>query len=74
MHATTPRPRATQNQAELKTQAEQDQQTYDGLNYRDDQVDLSDAALATAIGLLSWEESPAVVVATLAPTGGDALH
>lgn len=38
---------------ELKAQAEQDQATYDQLNYRDDQFDLSDAALAIAISLLA---------------------
>jgi Domain of unknown function (DUF4337) len=42
-----------QKKAELKTQAEQDQKTYDSLNYRDDQFDLSDAALAIAIALLA---------------------
>jgi hypothetical protein len=39
--------------AELRAQAEQDQKTYDSLNYRDDQFDLSDAALAIAIALLA---------------------
>ena len=42
-----------QKKAALKAQAEQDQQTYDNLNYRDDQFDLSDAALAIAIALLA---------------------
>jgi Domain of unknown function (DUF4337) len=42
-----------QKKQELKTQAEQDQKTYDQLNYRDDQFDLSDAALAIAIALLA---------------------
>jgi hypothetical protein len=42
-----------QKKAELKAQAEQDQKTYDSLNYRDDQFDLSDAALAIAIALLA---------------------
>ena len=37
----------------LKTQAEQAQKTYDALNFRDDQFDLSDAALAIAIALLA---------------------
>jgi len=37
----------------LRTQAEQDQKTYDALNYRDDQFDLSDALLALAISLLA---------------------
>lgn len=38
---------------ELKAQAEQDQKTYDGLNFRDDQFDLSDAMLAIAIAMLA---------------------
>ena len=38
---------------EVKAQAEQDQKTYDALNFRDDQFDLSDAALAIAIALLA---------------------
>ncbi len=38
---------------ELKAQAEQDQQTYDALNYRDDQFDLSDALIAIAIAMLA---------------------
>lgn len=42
-----------QKKQELKSQAEQDQRTYDRLNYRDDQFDLSDAALAIAIALLA---------------------
>jgi hypothetical protein len=37
----------------LKAQAEADQKTYDALNYRDDQFDLSDALLAIAIALLA---------------------
>jgi hypothetical protein len=43
----------SQKKAELKAQAERDQGTYDSLNYRDDQFDLSDAALAIAIALLA---------------------
>ncbi len=43
----------SQKKAELKAQAEQDQKTYDSLNYRDDQFDLSDAALAIAIAVLA---------------------
>ena len=42
-----------QKKQDLKAQAEQDQKTYDALNYRDDQFDLSDAALAIAIALLA---------------------
>ncbi len=37
----------------IKAQAEQDQVTYDSLNYRDDQFDLSDALIALAISLLA---------------------
>src|SRR5689334_3596125 len=42
-----------QKKADLQKQAEQDQQTYDALNYRDDQFDLSDALCAIAISLLA---------------------
>jgi hypothetical protein len=38
---------------ELKAAAEQDQKTYDALNFRDDQFDLSDALLALAVALLA---------------------
>jgi len=38
---------------EVRAQAEQDQKTYDSLNYRDDQFDLSDALVAIAISLLA---------------------
>ena len=38
---------------ELRAQAEADQQTYDALNYRDDQFDLSDTLLALAISMLA---------------------
>jgi ribosomal protein S13 len=38
---------------ELKAQAEADQKTYDALNFRDDQFDLSDASIAIAISLLA---------------------
>ena len=38
---------------EQRTQAEADQKTYDGLNYRDDQFDLSDALIAIAIAMLA---------------------
>ena len=38
---------------EVRQQAEQDQQTYDRLNYRDDQFDLCDALVALAISLLA---------------------
>lgn len=42
-----------QKKEELRLQAEQDQKTYDALNYRDDQFDLSDALVALAISLLA---------------------
>ena len=42
-----------QKKEELRMQAEQDQQTYDALNYRDDQFDLSDTLVAMAISLLA---------------------
>ena len=38
---------------DVRVQAETDQKTYDALNYRDDQFDLSDAMLALAISLLA---------------------
>ena len=38
---------------DLKTQAEKAQKTYDNLNYRDDQFDLAEAAIAIAIALLA---------------------
>jgi hypothetical protein len=37
----------------LRLQAEGDQRTYDAMNYRDDQFDLSDTLLALAISLLA---------------------
>ena len=39
--------------AEVKAQAEADQQRYDALNLHDDQFDLSDALLAIAVALLA---------------------
>ena len=42
-----------QKKGEVLAQAKQDQVTYDALNYRDDQFDLSDAALALALSLLA---------------------
>lgn len=39
--------------AEVEQQAKQDADTYDSLNYRDDQFDLSDALTALAISLLA---------------------
>ena len=37
----------------VRTQAAEDQRTYDALNYRDDQFDLSDTLIALAISLLA---------------------
>jgi len=37
----------------LRVQAENDQKTYDALNYRDDQFDLSDTLIALAISMLA---------------------
>src|SRR6059058_1900408 len=42
-----------QKKAELQKQAIADQEAYDALNFRDDQFDLSDAAVAIAIALLA---------------------
>jgi hypothetical protein len=42
-----------QKKEELRQSALADQRTYDALNYRDDQFDLSDAAIAIAISLLA---------------------
>ena len=42
-----------QKKEELRQQALADQQTYDALNYRDDQFDLTDAAIAISISLLA---------------------
>ena len=43
----------SQKKEELRRQAEQDQRTYDAINYRDDQFDLSDAALSVALAMLA---------------------
>jgi len=43
----------SQKKDDLRQQAEQDQKTYDELNYHDDQFDLSDALVALAISLLA---------------------
>jgi hypothetical protein len=45
--------REEQKKQDQKKQAEADQATYDGLNFHDDQFDLSDAALSIAISLLA---------------------
>ena len=61
---------------EVRAQAEQDQKTYDALNYRDDQFDLSDSLIAIAIAMLAvtaltrlW----ALFWAALLPTAGGVL-
>jgi hypothetical protein len=73
---------------EVRQQALQDQKTYDALNYRDDQFDLSDALLAIAIAMLAitaltqlWMLYAAALVPTvlgvmmgLAGLAGWALH
>lgn len=45
--------RENQKKLQQKRVAETDQRTYDSLNFRDDQFDLSDAALSIAIALLA---------------------
>jgi ribosomal protein S13 len=61
-----------QKKNELKAQAEKDQSTYDALNFKDDQFDLSDAAIAIAISLLavtSLTQLPWLLVMALFPSG-----
>lgn len=61
-----------QKKEELKVQAEKNQATYDALNFRDDQFDLSDAAIAIAISLLavaSLTELPLLFWLALVPSG-----
>ncbi|SDO73699.1 protein of unknown function [Rhodoferax sp. OV413] len=61
-----------QKKAELKTQAEQDQASYDALNFRDDQFDLCDALIAIAISMLavaSLTQLPALYMLSLVPAG-----
>ena len=56
----------------VKAQAERDQTTYDALNFRDDQFDLSDALIAIAISLLavaSLTQLPWLYVVALVPSG-----
>jgi hypothetical protein len=56
---------------ELKTRAETDQKTYDALNFRDDQFDLSDACIAIAISLLavaSLTQLPGLFAIALVPS------
>jgi hypothetical protein len=57
---------------DLRKQAIADQATYDALNYRDDQFDLSDALLAIAISLLAVASLTQLVwlyLASLVPAG-----
>lgn len=61
-----------QKKEELKKQAEHDQVTYDGLNFHDDQFDLSDALIAIAISLLavaSLTQLPWLYALSLVPAG-----
>lgn len=61
-----------QKKVELKALAEKDQSTYDALNFRDDQFDLSDASIAIAISLLavaSLTQLPWLYVLALIPSG-----
>ena len=61
---------------DLRLQAEQDQRTYDALNYRDDQFDLSDTLIALAISLLALTaltHKPWLYWLALLPTIGGVL-
>lgn len=61
---------------ELRAQAEQDQRTYDTLNYRDDQFDLADTLIALAISLLALTaltHKPWLYAIALVPTAGGVL-
>ena len=61
-----------QKKDELKAQAEKDQATYDALNFKDDQFDLSDALIAIAISLLavaSLTQLPWLFMLALFPSG-----
>ena len=61
----------TAKKDEVKAQAEADQKTYDALNFRDDQFDLSDASIAIAISLLavaSLTQLPWLFAIALAPS------
>jgi hypothetical protein len=65
-----------QKKEELRLQAEDDQRTYDALNYRDDQFDLCDALLALAISLLALTaltHKPWLYWVALLPTAGGVL-
>lgn len=59
-------------QAMQQAQAEKDQTTYDALNFKDDQFDLSDALIAIAISLLavaSLTQLPWLFILALVPSG-----
>ncbi|MBI2770935.1 MAG: DUF4337 domain-containing protein [Burkholderiales bacterium] len=62
----------SEKKEELRKQALADQATYDALNFRDDQFDLSDALLAIAISLLaiaSLTQMPWLYLLALVPAG-----
>jgi hypothetical protein len=57
---------------DLRKQAEADQQTYDALNYRDDQFDLSDALSAIALSMFAvtaLTHSRRLFYASMVPAG-----
>jgi hypothetical protein len=61
-----------QKKEEVRKQAIADQATYDALNYRDDQFDLSDALLAIAISMLAVSSLTQLMwlyLASLVPAG-----
>lgn len=61
-----------QKKDELKAQAEQDQKSYDALNFRDDQFDLCDALIAIAISMLavaSLTQLSSLYLLSLVPAG-----
>jgi len=61
-----------QKKEALKAQAEKDQATYDALNFKDDQFDLSDALIAIAISVLavtSLTQLPWLFALALVPSG-----
>ena len=62
-----------QKKEALRVQADEDQRTYDSLNYRDDQFDLCDTLLALAISLLALTaltHKPWLYWMALLPTAG----
>ena len=65
-----------QKKNELKAAAENDQRTYDALNYVDDQFDLADALTALAISLLAMTaltHKPWLYTVALVPVGFSVL-